>query len=478
MRELSVTCTVGQGSEVHNHDLEYRKTLKHVHDRPDGVIELIPYVDYQTRINELMRPYIDEYNAKVEKRYQEAWERYNNGEIKSKPKRKDYKKMDYDYYSAHKDDTYFDQHDQQTKPLPIFRELLVGIGDKEDRDTENVTENEAKIIFTRFVEEFRKKFPHFHLLGATVHLDESGFYHCHIDYKPITYKEMTKGLNCSISQEETLKAMKFEPEQSVINGRDKAPLRFNSFRNACYSIMDKEMRSQGIYLQYGASKIKDPEKDSSTHQNLDNFKDKKDLRRERDKIWDQSVDNARSIKHQSNIVLDIIDHGEPSAESLEKAINVGMQMQQALEDVNNSTKTLDRKGYKVSFHLFDQLKTLVADFAKVLGELCLKVKELTNRVAALERDCRAMGNENSNLRIENKDLKDRIDELTYSPAKGFVQEKLRHYNLMQYDKLLQENPEHQELISKKVEDALKEVEQDIHPQRTRSSRSDFDHIFK
>ena len=32
-REISVTVTCGIGSEKHNHDLEYRETLKHVHER-------------------------------------------------------------------------------------------------------------------------------------------------------------------------------------------------------------------------------------------------------------------------------------------------------------------------------------------------------------------------------------------------------------------------------------------------------------
>jgi len=62
MAEISVTVTVGEGSERHNHDLEYRSTLKHVHDMKDGVIELVPYRPYQEQINELMKPYIDEYN--------------------------------------------------------------------------------------------------------------------------------------------------------------------------------------------------------------------------------------------------------------------------------------------------------------------------------------------------------------------------------------------------------------------------------
>lgn len=389
MREASVTCTVGDGCERHNHDLDYRATLEHVHKMQDGVIELIPYVDYQTKINAIMKPFIDEYNENVEKRYQAAWERYNAGEIKSKPKRKDFPKMSYDYYSEHLNDTYYDQHDHQTKPMPLFRELLVGIGDQADRENGIITEDEAKQIFARFVERFQKQFPNFVLLGATMHLDEQGFYHCHVDYKPLTYKPMTKGLNVSVSHEEAMKDMGLDPEQSLINGRDKAPLRFNAFRNACYQIMDDEMRECGIYLQYGVSKTKEPDKDSGTHQNLDNWKDKRDAdraRAEKDKIWDQSVEKAREIKHQSNIVRDILDNGDPSAENLAKAIEAGMKMQQTLEEVENSPKTTLRNGFKISFKLFDQLKTVAADFAETFGKLCLKLKEFAEKLDKAERE--------------------------------------------------------------------------------------------
>ena len=67
MKELSVTITFGMGNEAHNHDLEYRETLEHVHAREDGVVELLPYRPYRNQINELMRPYIDEYNAETKR---------------------------------------------------------------------------------------------------------------------------------------------------------------------------------------------------------------------------------------------------------------------------------------------------------------------------------------------------------------------------------------------------------------------------
>ncbi len=40
MVQISGTVTVGNGSEVHNHDRQYRSTLKHVINPENDVIEL------------------------------------------------------------------------------------------------------------------------------------------------------------------------------------------------------------------------------------------------------------------------------------------------------------------------------------------------------------------------------------------------------------------------------------------------------
>ena len=94
MLELSATVTSGEGSEKHNHDIGYRsKKLKHTHDTSvDTVRELVPYKkSYQDQINELMKPYIEKYNRSREEKYKKAWKKFEKGEIKNKPKSKDYK---------------------------------------------------------------------------------------------------------------------------------------------------------------------------------------------------------------------------------------------------------------------------------------------------------------------------------------------------------------------------------------------------
>lgn len=408
MREVSVTCTVGKGNEIHNHDLEYRETLKHVHGRPDGVIELIPYRSYREQINELMKPYIDEYNDNVEKRYQAAWERYNAGKIKSKPKRRDYPLMSYDYYEEHLNDTYYDQHDGVTKPLPIWRELLIGLGDQADRKNGTITEEEAKRILRRFVEEFPERFPHFRLLGASLHLDEAGFYHAHIDYKPMFRVEAQRGLNVSISQEAALEAMGLEPEQALVNGRDKAPLRFNAFRGICYDMIEDGLRVEGIYLMYGATARKDPDKDSSVHQTLDDYKARKDAK---NRQWEKAKAAALDVKHQSNIVEDIIRTGEPSRESLKEALEAGAQIQQIFDDVAGSPIDEERRGHVVTFRLFDQLRSFVDRVSETIGTLCAYLKASLTKIRAQDEEYNQLVTEYNQLAGEYGDLEGKYNDL-------------------------------------------------------------------
>ena len=402
MREISITATVGHGNEIHNHDLEYRKTLKHVHDCKDGIIELIEYVDYQTKINAIMKPYIDEYNAKVEERYQKAWERYKAGETRSKPKSKDYQKMGYDYYSDHLDDVYYDQHAGLTKPLPLWRELIIGLGDREDRQNEIVSKEEAERIFRGFVQRWKERFPNLVLLGATMHTDEEGFYHMHVDYKPLVEREQKKGLNVSLSHEEAFKEMGLKREQALINGRDKAPLYFNGFRNACYQILREEMRQEGIYQLEGATAKKRPEQDATTHQDLDDFKSRND-------VWNETREKSFELQHQMNIIYDVIDHGEPTKENVEKIMRSADEFNAIMTEIQTSPKVRLSKTdeRKVSFHLLDQLRTFGDNIAQFLGEIAVAFKDLVKQIRDLKT-------ENKALKAENEELQVQYDELSYA----------------------------------------------------------------
>lgn len=286
MNEVSVTITAGEGCEEHNHGLEYRSKLEHTHDTgKDTVIELVPYEkSYKEQINELMKPYIKERNDYTLKRKAAAWDRYNSGQIKTKPRNRDYPLIGNDYYTQHLHDQMRNPKTNKMEQIKMFRSLIIGLGDKSDRENGKITKEQALRIFNEFLVRFKKDFPYFHILGATVHLDESGFYHMHLDFKPIYERAEDMeyiqkhggGLRCGTGLDETLVRMGYKPEQSIINERDKVPILFNAMRNKMYKIMETIMNENDLYLMYGATSIKEPKKDASINMPLSQWQDTKD----------------------------------------------------------------------------------------------------------------------------------------------------------------------------------------------------------
>lgn len=394
MKEISTTVTVGAGDERHNHDLEYRSTLKHVHQVEDGVIELVPYEhNYRHQINELMKPYIDEYNKRVDERYQEAWERYNNGEIKTKPRKRDYKYKSYDYCSEHEHDTFKNPKTNKIEKIPLFRELLFGLGDKADRENGTITKYQAIAVCEQAIKDFRENFPYFHILGASLHCDESGFWHMHLDYKPVMPMKTSKGLNCSVGQDTILAAMGYEPEQSIINATDKAPLLFNAFRNKIYLSTEKALKTQNLMLQYGVSKLKEPNKDSSKNQVLE--------------TWQYTQDKARELQHTKNKIEDLLITGDFKSDDLKKVFDLTNEFDKNLTEVQNTPKSVVRKGYLVEFKVFDQLKSLCKAFKETLHILVATIKELEKRVShyrQYEEQVQDLLEDNQRLQQENDEL--------------------------------------------------------------------------
>lgn len=346
MKQISVTVTVGVGSERHNHDLDYRQTLEHVHGE-NGVIELIPYQkSYEEQINQLVKPYIDSYNQRQQERYEEAWNRYNTGKIKTKPRKRNYQPISYDYYNEHKDDTYFNRATGQHENLPMWRSVIIGLGDREDRKTGVISEGVATAVLQNVAASWSELFPDFKLLGASLHVDEEGFYHAHFDYKPMYENDAEKGLQVGIGQESALEHMGFEPEQSLINGDDKIPIRFNSFRNRLYQEVEKELHSQNINLQYGVSKVKDPGKDSSRNQRLEN--------------WKATQDAALELQLMKNQMLDIVKDDEVSHEGVKIALEAFDNLKGTLHQIEEQPRSrLNKNNVVVDFKLFDQLHSFL-----------------------------------------------------------------------------------------------------------------------
>lgn len=358
----SATVTGGIGSERHNHELGYRATLEHVVVNPDDLVELVEYRPYKEQINELMKPYIDDFNAHAEERYLEAWERYRAGERKSKPKRREFPKMGYDYYEDHKDDLVYVPNINRKVVRPIFRSLIIGIGDQSDRQQGRITREQAEVIFRKFLDDFQEKFPGLRVLGATIHFDESGFYHMHLDYKPVMDMVCEKGLQVTTSLDTVLETMGYQPEQSIINGRDKAPIRFNAFRNEMYHILERQMNAVGLRLEYGVSKVKEPGKDSSRNQSLKN--------------WQDTQDAAVEMQHTKNNILDILEQDDILPEEIKKAASLWEHL---LETVRAALTTSKQRFLKkdeavISYSILDQLQSFAKPFYEAIAAIYARLK--------------------------------------------------------------------------------------------------------
>lgn len=393
-RTVSCTATVGAGSEQHNHDLTFREALDHTNtaDRPDAIIELIPYRPYKTQINELMQPYIKAYNEEVEARFEAAKERYRRGEIKSRPKRRDYKLMEYDYYETHLHDTYRNPVTKKVEELPMWREVIFGLGDMEDRKTGVITQEEAVAVMTDVVRRWPELFPDFKLLGATIHLDEKGFYHCHINYKPLYEKaEPERGLKVGIGHDAALERMGYTPEQSIINESDKAPILFNAFRNRLYREAEKALIANGLRLQYGVSATKEPGKDSSTNQQLE--------------AWQATQDATRELQRQKNVMLDVVMSDEVSPEGYKKAIEAADSIVSTLDELSKSPRSrLKKDKVVVEFRLFDQLRSFVT-------ALVDSVKHLLHRIDVLSANADYYADQAARAEKEVERLKPKEQEL-------------------------------------------------------------------
>lgn len=393
-RQVSCTATVGAGSEQHNHDLKFREALDHTNtaDRPDAIIELIPYRPYKTQINELMYPYIKAYNDDVEARFEAAKERYRRGEIKSRPKRRDYKLMDYDYYETHLHDTHTNPKTKKVEELPMWREVIFGLGDMEDRKTGVITQEEAVAVMTDVVKRWPELFPDFKLLGATIHLDEKGFYHCHINYKPLYEKaEPERGLKVGIGHDGALERMGFTPEQSIINESDKAPILFNAFRNRLYRETEQALIAHGLRLQYGVSATKEPGKDSSTNQQLD--------------AWQATQDATRELQRQKNVMLDVVMSDKVSPEGYKQAIDAADSIVSTLDEISKAPRSrLKKDKVVVEFRLFDQLRSFVTALVESVKHLLHKISVLEDNVHHYADRAEEAENEVARLRPKEREL--------------------------------------------------------------------------
>lgn len=135
------------------------------------------------------------------------------------------------------------KHVQQSKTLNTQKEMIIGVGSKEDWDLLTYEDKKrAGQAIARYVEDFMKSNKdNIYVYNATVHLDEAGAPHAHINFIPLAhgYKNGLK------TQPSWSKAM----EQLGYKGKSKAP--FIAFRKAEVERVEKIINEIGITRKLG-----------------------------------------------------------------------------------------------------------------------------------------------------------------------------------------------------------------------------------
>lgn len=135
------------------------------------------------------------------------------------------------------------KHVQQSKTLNTQKEMIIGVGSKEDWDLLTYEDKkQAGQAIAKYVEEFMEANKNnIYVYNATVHLDEGGAPHAHINFIPLAHG-YKNGLKTQPSWSKAL-------EQLGYKGKSKAP--FIAFRKAEVERVEKIINEIGITRKLG-----------------------------------------------------------------------------------------------------------------------------------------------------------------------------------------------------------------------------------
>ena len=135
------------------------------------------------------------------------------------------------------------KHVQQSKTLNTQKEMIIGVGSKEDWDLLTYEDKKrAGQAIAKYVEEFMEANKNnIYVYNATVHLDEAGAPHAHINFVPLAHG-YKNGLKTQPSWSKAL-------DQLGYKGKSKAP--FIAFRKAEVERVEKIINEIGITRKLG-----------------------------------------------------------------------------------------------------------------------------------------------------------------------------------------------------------------------------------
>lgn len=180
----------------------------------------------------------------IQKDIKEAYHELFDAEIaeyNAKQKRKD--RQIKDYY----------RHVQRSKTLNTQKEMIVGVGNKEDWDKLSFEDKKmAGKAIEAYIRDFIKNNPNLYVYNAVVHLDEAGAPHAHVNFIPLA-KGYKNGLSVQPSFKKALVQSGY-----VDGGGNRGKDAFIAFRKAELERMEPIFKKVGIERKLGeTNKIKD-----------------------------------------------------------------------------------------------------------------------------------------------------------------------------------------------------------------------------
>lgn len=272
----------------------------------------------------------------------EALEEYN-----AKQKRQDRKIKDYYLHVYH------------SKTLDLQREMIFGLGNKEDWDKLGYEKKkEAGQLLKEVVEDFIKdKKDHIHVYNAVVHLDEAGAPHAHITFIPLAHG-YKNGLKTQPSWTKSLAQMGYP-------GKGRKP--FMAFRETEVERIGRIAKKYGIERKLGETndiadvrmykKVKELEKQAKAKEaeieglEQDYSQKDRELKRqaqEQAQVLDEFNKDLENKVRDKEVELELLDselaekqaEAQGAGESAQRARQEAQQAQQAKEQAQNEAQNL------------------------------------------------------------------------------------------------------------------------------------------
>lgn len=285
-------------------------------------------------------------HSTIQEAYQEVFgeavEAYN-----ARQKRKD-RRID-DYYL----------HVYHSKTLDLQREMIIGLGNKEDWEKLGYEKKkEAGQLIKEVIEDFiRDKKDHIHVYNAVVHLDEAGAPHAHINFIPLAHN-YKNGLSTQPSWTKSLAQMGYK-------GKGRKP--FMAFRETEVARIERIAKKYGIERKLGETndiadvrmykRVKEFEKQAKAKEaeieglEQDYSQKDRELKRQVQEQAKALSDFTKDLENKVNekeVELELLDseladkqaEAQGAGESAQRARQEAQQAQQAKEQAEREAQNL------------------------------------------------------------------------------------------------------------------------------------------